>query len=548
MITLWWLLFCTAVGLCLGSFLNVVIYRLPLGLDVSRPRWSFCPHCCNRIAWHHNIPVISFLRLRGRCHNCWSPIALRYPLVEIMTAMLVLVLLDAFFVGRAREGLTSAANLNWSLADDWPMYVAHVVLMTSLLAMSAIDLQFYWVDIRFTHLAAACGILLHSIWTPGYSRDWPRPFDATAAGGTIAFIVFAITWLLLPRRDASDAEMYTSAHDHARGDEMTNPDRAPQSNSVAGIPSPGFPPHVENVFDAPQPFQSTGRKPGDEDAEGDPRFQNPRAGAHGSDSVFSALGTHGQEQGNAARRRLAIPLVLFAALFVSIAAADAGASWAPPYWTRAAAALTFFMIVILREAAQVRDSDTDIAEAIEVEAPNVRVQTLRELAVLLPAIALGTVAVVAALQPGIGERIRGILHWAPLDGGWQPLWGCATAMSGYVIAAGMAWTVRILANLIYGKEAFATGDIHMMAAAGAVAGWPVVLMGFVVTCVAAMIGWLALLPFKRSRVIPLGPWLTIGLLAATVFHRQLMETPVVQELIAAVNLLFFNNSQTLTAN
>lgn len=535
-ITLWWLLFCSAVGLCLGSFLNVVIYRLPLGLDVSRPRWSFCPSCENRIAWHHNIPVVSFLRLRGRCHNCWSPISPRYPVIEILTAILVLVLLDAFFVGRARDGLSSAANLNWSLADDWPMYVAHVILMAALLAMSAIDLQFYWVDIRFTHLAAVCGIVLHAIWTPAHSRDWPRPFDATAAGGAVAFIVFAVTWLLLPRRAESDEEVDADRQHESSDSAATGPMRATESLSDPDV-----------IPNTSPPFQSTGREPGDrESANAEPRM-NPRACARGSDSVSSADGARGQRDRSSMQTSLVLPIALFAILVVSIAAAEVGASWAPPYWFRAGSAMILFMLVILREASQVRESDTDIAEAIEEEAPDVRVQTLRELAVLLPAMALGTAAVVVTLQPGMGERVREVLHWAPLDGVWQPIWGFATAVTGYVIAAGLAWSIRILANLIYGKEAFATGDIHMMAAAGAVAGWPVVLMGFVITCIAAMLGWLALLPFKRSRVIPLGPWLTIGLLGATVFHRPLMETAVIRELIAAVDLLFLGNSQAFDA-
>ena len=81
-----------------------------------------------------------------------------------------------------------------------------------------------------------------------------------------------------------------------------------------------------------------------------------------------------------------------------------------------------------------------------------------------------------------------------------------------MIAAGAGWAVRIVSNLAFGKEAFATGDIHMMAAAGAVAGWQVVMLGFVLTCLLASLGWLVLLPFKRGRAIPLGPWLTIGFL------------------------------------
>ena len=95
------------LGLCIGSFLNVVIHRLPLMLDrnwkldsadmlgittkvpdeisLSAPR-SRCPSCGHAIAWHENIPVLSYLRLGGKCSACKAPISPRYPLFEIGTA------------------------------------------------------------------------------------------------------------------------------------------------------------------------------------------------------------------------------------------------------------------------------------------------------------------------------------------------------------------------------------------------------------------------------------------------------------------------------
>lgn len=78
-------------GSLIGSFLNVVILRLPLGKDLVLAR-SACPQCGNQLKWFHNIPVISYLLLRGKCAFCGKPISWRYPLVELMTGVLALSL------------------------------------------------------------------------------------------------------------------------------------------------------------------------------------------------------------------------------------------------------------------------------------------------------------------------------------------------------------------------------------------------------------------------------------------------------------------------
>jgi leader peptidase (prepilin peptidase) / N-methyltransferase len=94
------LLYVTLLGLAIGSFLNVVIHRVPLGLSVVSPP-SRCPSCGSRIRARHNLPVLGWLLLRGRCAACGGPISARYPLVELLTGVaFVLVTWRALQLGQ----------------------------------------------------------------------------------------------------------------------------------------------------------------------------------------------------------------------------------------------------------------------------------------------------------------------------------------------------------------------------------------------------------------------------------------------------------------
>ena len=85
-----------ALGLAIGSFLNVCIYRLPQGLSIHSPRRSFCPECRTPIRFYDNIPVLSYLFLKGRCRHCDTAISRVYPLVELTTGILFLFSLYRF--------------------------------------------------------------------------------------------------------------------------------------------------------------------------------------------------------------------------------------------------------------------------------------------------------------------------------------------------------------------------------------------------------------------------------------------------------------------
>jgi len=90
-------------GMCIGSFMNVCIYRLPLEKSIADPARSVCPSCGNMIKYYDNIPVLSYLWLKGRCRHCSAPISLRYPLVEALTGLAAASVFFAF--GLTFEGL-----------------------------------------------------------------------------------------------------------------------------------------------------------------------------------------------------------------------------------------------------------------------------------------------------------------------------------------------------------------------------------------------------------------------------------------------------------
>jgi leader peptidase (prepilin peptidase) / N-methyltransferase len=107
-------------GLVIGSFLNVVILRLPQGASISTPR-SHCPQCKRFISWYENIPVLSYIVLRGRCRGCHQKISARYPLIEALTGLVSLLL-----------------YLKLGLGVEWAIFFA---FSAALIALAFIDLD-----------------------------------------------------------------------------------------------------------------------------------------------------------------------------------------------------------------------------------------------------------------------------------------------------------------------------------------------------------------------------------------------------------------------
>ncbi len=151
------------LGLIVGSFLNVCIHRLPLRESVVWPA-SRCPHCHANIAPGDNIPVIGYLRLRGRCRNCSSPISLKYPIVELTTA--------AIFVGAV-------------LLVDPPLLFARLAFACALVVLFVIDLEHRILPDVITLPGILLGLLLSFVLPPG----WRDSVIGLIAGGGVLWLM-----------------------------------------------------------------------------------------------------------------------------------------------------------------------------------------------------------------------------------------------------------------------------------------------------------------------------------------------------------------------
>ncbi len=169
-------------GLCIGSYLNVIIYRLPRGQKTNEPAHSFCPHCKRPLAWYHNIPVLSWICLRARSACCKKPISWQYPLVELSTALLF----AALVAYHPQISLTALAFLClWGSAAiviivmDWQemIVMARSTLFGSLAGFCALALDprltlpdptlCRWSGIPYSLIGMASGFLLLKLvgWT-----------------------------------------------------------------------------------------------------------------------------------------------------------------------------------------------------------------------------------------------------------------------------------------------------------------------------------------------------------------------------------------------
>ena len=154
-----------ALGSIVGSFLNVVVYRVPLGRSVVSPS-SACPRCGRPVRPIDNIPVVSWLVLRGRCRDCGAPISARYPLVEIGAGLLFAAVAWRFLPA-AFEGTTAPAVVGSALELTGYLYLAAISI-----ALALIDLDTRRLPDAIVLPAYAVGAVVFTL-AAVITGDWP---------------------------------------------------------------------------------------------------------------------------------------------------------------------------------------------------------------------------------------------------------------------------------------------------------------------------------------------------------------------------------------
>jgi leader peptidase (prepilin peptidase)/N-methyltransferase len=170
------LVICGVLGLVVGSFLNVVIWRVPRHESVVTPG-SHCPGCDTPLGPLENVPVVSWVALRGKCRHCGTRISARYPLVELLTA-----------------GLWVAMAARFGAAWDLPPYL---VLVSGLVALSLIDLDHFLLPNRVMY---PTGIAMTALFVLAAALDdsW-HDLGRALLCGAVAFLVFFVIHVISPR-------------------------------------------------------------------------------------------------------------------------------------------------------------------------------------------------------------------------------------------------------------------------------------------------------------------------------------------------------------
>ncbi len=394
-----WIVFLFAIGCCVGSFLNVVIYRVPRDKSLVKPA-SACPSCGKHIQFYDNIPLFSWLALGGKCRYCKTRISPRYFVIEMLTGLVFVGTFLLFFNSELRHGIPEF------LSGGWILYLISVVLLSALIVCSAIDLEMWIIPLSICWFATAAGLI----------------------GGAIApMLIHPATirhYFLLP----TTADLIFVNHTTVA------------SLSLGATIGLGISMLLLVTGILKRSYDFSGIQDLHENS------QNPEKPAGSSPQP-------GSEHGN-------LP---------------AGGEF------------------------------------------NDRIEMLREMLFLLPII-------VCALA--VNWLFSG---YSPLHQWWfgfsqRPVVeGVMGSLAGYFVGCAVVWATRIFGTLAFGKEAMGLGDVHLMGAAGTVVGPLFIIIAFFVAPFFGLV-WAAVQLFsKKTRQIPYGPFLSMGIVVAMIFHNGIID-------------------------
>ena len=217
-----WLVFIFALGACIGSFLNVVIYRLPREKSLVSPP-SACPSCSTPIRFYNNIPLFSWLLLRGKCPDCKAPISPRYFIVELITSILFGGLYLCFFWFEYRStGVAGVSPMDrFFTGGGWLFFLVNITLIATFLAASAIDMELWIIPLELCWFVTLVGLIGSAIAGFFIGSDTVLEFDVfpTAANrstfaaitvggliGLISSLIGLFTGIIKPSYEMAEDE------------------------------------------------------------------------------------------------------------------------------------------------------------------------------------------------------------------------------------------------------------------------------------------------------------------------------------------------------
>lgn len=476
------LAFMFALGGIVGSFINVLVYRLPRGLNIVRPA-SACPHCGTTLTWRENFPIFGWMWLGGKCRFCRSRVSAEYPAVELFTAVLFALVFVLWFMEPSPLRLIGLRPELWradfaaeGLRLMWPTLLIVLVLLGSLIAATLIDARTFHIPLILPWIATAVAFVghpVHAAWIAHFRGGlrlapftWSIPVPPTggllggALGGMVGIVIAAVLlrlkWLPQSFADYPEWEERVLAQEAA----ASSAEAATQGSSAADWATAEARPPLKRV-------------------------------------LLRTLLLTGPA--------VTLMLVGFAVgMPRDLAAPCAGIG----------ATIGLLVGMMLRRMVAADEPGDGSDEPVWTHYPHARREMVKEIIYLLPCVVLGALGWWLCREPGVlGDASFNAPLWVRALGG---------VSMGFLAGGGLVWVFRIGGSLVLGKEAMGLGDVHLMAAVGACLGWIDPTLAFF-TAPFMGIGWACLsVAFRQvfhtqGTALPYGPHLAAATMLVVVF-------------------------------